>query len=231
MFSKLKNKKILVVASHPDDEVLGCGGTIAKLIHNKNQVHVYFSHEGSSSRYDDYKNKKSLKEIKKRNGMALRCSKFLGYNIVAFGNNVNLRNENFSVLNNVKKLDKIINKIKPDIIITHHPDDINDDHQITFKIVSNATRPPAKHLVKEIYLMEIPSTTDWTLRSSFMPNIFVDITMHIDTKIKAIKLYKSEINKYPHSRSEKNLKAHSIYRGAQVGIKNIEAFELYRLIL
>ena len=80
--------------------------------------------------------------------MALRCSKLLGYNIVEFGNNINLRNENFFILNNVKKLDKIINKIKPDIIITHHPDDINDDHQITFKIVSNATRPPAKHLVK-----------------------------------------------------------------------------------
>tara|TARA_X000000368_G_scaffold297227_1_gene236665 strand:- start:38 stop:733 length:696 start_codon:yes stop_codon:yes gene_type:complete len=231
MFSKTKNKKILVVASHPDDEVLGCGGTISKLIKNKNEVYVYFSHEGSSSRFDDFKSKKSLNEVKKRNTMALKCSKLLGYRIIEFGTNVNLRNESFSLLDNVKILGKIINKIKPETIITHHPDDINDDHQITFKIVANATRPPAKHLVREIYLMEIPSTTDWTLRSSFKPNIFVDISNHINKKIKAIKLYKSEFNKYPHSRSEKNLISHSIYRGAQVGIKNIEAFETYRIII
>lgn len=231
MFANQKNKKVLIVASHPDDEILGCGGTIAKLIKHKYKVFVYFSHEGSSSRYNDYKNTKSLNEIKKRNNMALRCSKLLGYEIIEFGKNINLRNENFSILDNVKKLSEVINKIKPGSIITHHPDDINEDHQFSFKIVSNATRPPAKHLVKEIFLMEIPSTTDWTLRSSFKPNLFVDISAHIKKKIDAIKLYKSEFNKYPHSRSEKNLISHSIYRGAQVGIKNIEAFELYRIII
>lgn len=230
MFSKQKNKKILIVASHPDDEVLGCGGTIAKL-KKKNKIYVYFSHEGSSSRYIDYQSKKSLNEIKLRNKMAVECSKFLGYEIIEFGKNINLRNEKFSLLDNVKKLNKIINKIRPDIIITHHPDDINDDHQRTFKVVSNATRPPSKHKVKEIYLMEIPSTTDWTLRSSFKPNVFVDITQSIWTKIKAIKIYKSEFNKFPHSRSEKNLLSHSIYRGAQVGHKYVEAFEAYRLLI
>ena len=230
MFSKQNNKKVLIVASHPDDEVLGCGGTIAKLIKKKYKVFVYFSHEGSSSRFSNYKDSKSLIEIKKRNNMAIKCSVFLGHKIIGFENNPNLRNENFSILDNVKKISKIIDKIKPDIIITHHPDDINEDHQLSFKIVSNATRPPAKHLVKEIYLMEIPSTTDWTLRSSFKPNIFIDVSLQIKKKIDAMKLYKSEFNKYPHSRSEKNLIAHSIYRGAQVGLKNVEAFELYRII-
>ena len=230
MFSKQSNKKVLVVVSHPDDEVLGCGGTIAKLIKKKYKVFVYFSHEGSSSRFSNYKDSKSLIEIKKRNNMAIKCSVFLGHKIIGFENNPNLRNENFSILDNVKKISKIIDKIKPDIIITHHPDDINEDHQLSFKIVSNATRPPAKHLVKEIYLMEIPSTTDWTLRSSFKPNIFIDVSLQIKKKIDAMKLYKSEFNKYPHSRSEKNLIAHSIYRGAQVGLKNVEAFELYRII-
>tara|TARA_B110000008_G_C16701773_1_gene457022 strand:+ start:118 stop:609 length:492 start_codon:yes stop_codon:yes gene_type:complete len=163
--------------------------------------------------------------------MAIKCSKFLGHKIVGFENNPNLRNENFSILDNVKKITKIIDRIKPDIIITHHPDDINEDHQLSFKIVSNATRPPAKHLVKEIYLMEIPSTTDWTLRSSFKPNIFVDVSLQIKKKIDAMKLYKSEFNKYPHSRSKKNLISHSIYRGAQVGLKNVEAFELYKIVI
>ena len=231
MFSKQTNKKILIVASHPDDEVLGCGGTIAKLNKNKNKIYVYFSHEGTSSRYIDPLSKKSLNEIKIRNKMAVKCSKFLGYEIVKFENNLNLRNEKFSILDNVKKLNQIINKIKPDTVITHHPDDINDDHQKTFKIVSNATRPPSKYKVKEIYLMEIPSTTDWTLRSSFRPNVFVDISQNIGTKIKAIKIYKSEFNKFPHSRSEKNLYSHAIYRGAQVGKKYVEAFEAYRLII
>jgi LmbE family N-acetylglucosaminyl deacetylase len=231
MFSKQNNKKVLIVASHPDDEVLGCGGTIAKLIKKKYKIFVYFSHEGSSSRFSNYNNSKSLSEIKKRNNMAIKCSKFLGHKIVGFENNPNLRNENFSILDNVKKITKIIDRIKPDIIITHHPDDINEDHQLSFKIVSNATRPPAKHLVKEIYLMEIPSTTDWTLRSSFKPNIFVDVSLQIKKKIDAMKLYKSEFNKYPHSRSKKNLISHSIYRGAQVGLKNVEAFELYKIVI
>ena len=125
---------------------------------------------------------------------------------MSYSFNLNLRNEKFSILDNVKKLNQIINKIKPDTVITHHPDDINDDHQKTFKIVSNATRPPSKYKVKkEIYLMEIPSTTDWTLRSSFKPNVFVDISQNIGTKIKAIKIYKSEFNKFPHSRSEKKI--------------------------
>lgn len=230
MFSEQKNKKILIVVSHPDDEVLGCGGTISKLIKEKYKIFVYFTHEGSSSRFKDYKNSKSLNEIKKRNGMALKCSKFLGHKVIGFGNNTNLRNEDFSILDNIKKLIEILNRIKPSVIITHHPDDINEDHQISFKIVSNATRPPAKHLVKKILLMEIPSTTDWTLRSSFKPNIFIDVSSQIKKKIHAIKIYKSEFSKYPHSRSEKNLISHSIYRGAQVGLKNVEAFELYRII-
>ena len=230
MFSNQNNKKVLIVVSHPDDEVLGCGGTIAKLIKKKYKVFVYFSHEGSSSRYFEPQNSKAFNEIKKRNAMALKCSKFLGHQIVEFGKNTNLRNENFSLLDNVKKLTKFINKIKPDTIITHHPDDINEDHQICFKIVTNATRPSKNYLVKNIFLMEIPSSTDWTLRSSFTPNIFIDISMQIEKKIKALKFYKSEFKKYPHSRSAKNLISNSIYRGAQVGLKNIEAFEQYKII-
>ena len=162
--------------------------------------------------------------------MALKAAKFLNYKIIEFGNNPNLRNDNYNLLNNVKKLINLINKIRPDLIITHHPDDINEDHQFTFKTVSNAVRPPAKVLIKKIYLMEIPSTTDWTLRSNFKPNVFIDITKNINNKIKALKFYSSEFQKHPHSRSETNLKAHSIYRGAQVGLKNVEAFELYRII-
>lgn len=230
MFSNNENKKVLIVASHPDDEVLGCGGTISKFIKNNYKVYVYFSHEGSSSRYENYNNSKAIKEIEKRNRMALNCTKILGHKVVGFGKNVNLRNENFSLLDNVKKISEIIKKIKPFIIITHHPDDINEDHQITFKIVANAVRPPANYLVKRLYLMEIPSTTDWTIRSSFKPNVFIDISGEIKKKISAIKVYKTELNKYPHSRSEKNLISHSIYRGAQVGLKNTEAFEVYRII-
>ena len=223
-------KNILIIAAHPDDEILGCGGTISKFKKEKKKIYVYFTHEGSSSRYKNANILDAKNAISKRKKMALNAAKFLNYKIVEFGNNPNLRNDNYNLLENVKNLTKVINKIRPNLIITHHPDDINEDHQFTFKTVSNAVRPPAKILIKEIYLMEIPSTTDWTLRSNFKPNVFIDITKNIDNKIKALKFYTSEFQKYPHSRSEINLKAHSIYRGAQVGLKNVEAFELYRLI-
>ena len=224
------NKKILVVVSHPDDEILGCGGTIAKLIKNNNKVNVYFTHEGSTSRYSDPKTNVAKKEIQKRERMALKASKFLKYKIIYFGKNQNLRNEDYSLLNNTKILSQIINKLKPEIIFTHHDKDMNEDHLFTHKTVINAIRPPSLHLVKEVYFMEIPSSTDWSLRSDFRPNLFINIESFISLKIQALRLYNTEFQKFPHSRSSINLKSHSIYRGAQVGQKNIEAFEVYRII-
>ena len=202
MFSKFKN--VLIIASHPDDEILGCGGTIAKLLKERKNVYVYFTHEGSSSRFSDPEDSAALIEVGKRKKMAINSSKLLGY--------------------------KIINKIKPEIIFTHHPEDMNEDHFYTYKIVINSTRPTALHLVKQIYLMEIPSSTDWAIRSTFKPNLFINIEKYLNIKIKALKMYFTEYQKYPLSRSHINLKSHSIYRGAQVGLKNVEAFEIYRIV-
>ena len=224
----MSKKKILIVVSHPDDEVLGCGGSIARFVKDGNQVAVIFTHEGSTSRYDNKNYKEARLKIKSREAMAIKVSKVLKFKILQFGQNQNLDNRNFDILKNTKNLIKLFNKFKPNIVFTHHPDDINEDHKYTFQTVINASRPVTKHIIEKILLMEIPSSTDWNIKSNFKPNFFVSIDKFFDKKLKAFKIYKSENKSFPHSRSLINLDAQSKYRGAQVGLAQAEAFEIYR---
>ena len=231
-------KKILVICSHPDDEVLGCGGAIARHVSEGDIVRLIYTHEGNSSRYDiNTKNKKILDKIKtditKREKMALKVSKFLKFNITAFYRNENLVKRNFNLLTLIKLLVKDINNFKPNIIYTHHEFDLNEDHRITFKATINACRPNETHMVREIYSFETPSATEWAdtfYRNKFNPNYFIDIQKFIKIKISALKIYGFEMRNYPHPRSEQYINALSVYRGGAVYLKNAEAFEVIRKI-
>jgi LmbE family N-acetylglucosaminyl deacetylase len=223
-------KKILIVVSHPDDEILGCGGSIAKFVKEGHDVAVIFTHEGSTARYNNKNYKEARLKIKSREVMATKVAKMLKFKILKFGKNHNLDNRNFDMLQNTKILIKLIEKFKPDILFTHHSDDINEDHRYTFQTVINASRPVSKHIIEKILLMEIPSSTDWNIKNNFKPNFFIPIDNFFKKKLKAFKIYKSENKSFPHSRSFINLDAQSKYRGAQVGIAQAEAFELYRHI-
>jgi LmbE family N-acetylglucosaminyl deacetylase len=222
-------KKILIIVSHPDDEILGCGGTMSKFVKLKCELFVYFTHEGSSSRYDDSNNKNAILDIQKRKSMALKAANYLKYKITYFGKEKNLDNQSFNILQNTKKIIKIINKIKPDIIFTHNDTDLNYDHHATYRSVINACRPNI-FFVKEIYLIEIPSSTDWNINNDFKPNKFINIEKHMKNKIKLLNFYKTELKKAPHSRSLSNIKALAKYRGGQVGLSYAEAFKIYRSI-
>ena len=223
-------KKILIIVSHPDDEILGCGGSIAKFINEGHNVKVYFTHEGSSARYKTLNNIDIEKQILSRQKMALKASKYLNYQIIEFGKNINLDNRNYNALYNVKKIIKIFGDYKPDIVYTHHPDDLNEDHRYTSKTVITACRPNSKFNICDIYFMEIPSSTEWSLKNSFKPNVFLSIDKFYKKKIKALNFYKDEMRKAPHPRSKKNIEALSIFRGSQVGLVKAEAFELCRII-
>ena len=230
-------KKILIICSHPDDEILGCGGTIAKHINNKDVVKVIYTHEGCSSRYNIKKNeiiKKKIKlEINERQEMAIKVSKFLKFKIINFYNYYNLDTTRFNLLDLIKKIDKDIKTFKPTIIYTQNEFDLNEDHRNTFKATINACRPNDVHNVNEIYTFETPSVTEWSnifYQNKFNPDYFVDIDKFFEKKMKALKIYSKELRKFPHPRSKKFIEALATYRGGSVYLNKAESFKTIRRI-
>ncbi|NOX15370.1 MAG: PIG-L family deacetylase [Epsilonproteobacteria bacterium] len=218
------NKKILIVAAHPDDEVLGCFGTVARLIKEGYEAYTLILGEGKTSRGEGEKEIALLqKEIKKAN-------EYIGIKKVFTEKFPDNSFDSIPLLDIVKKIVQTKEKIKPDIIFTHYKNDLNIDHQITYKAVITATRPMKDECVKEIYSFEILSSTEWNYPLSFSPDVFFDITDTIDLKIAAIKKYKSELCKYPHPRSLKGIRLNAQYHGIRVGKKYIEAFKSVRII-
>lgn len=136
--------------------------------------------------------------------------------------------DNYNLLKIVKIIESYLKKIKPIIVFTHNKHDLNIDHRITFESTLTACRPLNESSVKRLLCFEIVSSTEWAFGSfsnSFKPNFFIDIEKNIKNKIKSLKFYKSELRKYPHPRSLKNIENLSMIRGASVGLKNAEAFE------
>ena len=219
------NKKILVVAAHPDDEVLGCGGTMARHASNGDKVHVLFMSAGVGSR-ENVKND----EINERRICAKQASKILGSQSPQFLNFPDNRMDSISLLDVVKSIELVIQEIGPDVVYTHHIGDLNIDHQITHKAVLTACRPQPESSVKEIYSFEVLSSTEWSTNNPFIPNYFVDISDTLELKVSAIKAYNSELRTFPHARSIESIKALAKYRGASMGIRAAEAFKVERLI-
>jgi len=212
-------KKILVVVAHPDDEVLGCGGTLLK--HNKNgdEVNVFFMTDGESSR--------ESKNISYRKKQASEVCKQISCNKSFFNNFPDNSMDTIPLLEIAKKVEETIRIVKPDIIYSHHLDDLNVDHQLTAKSVLTATRPMTDTFVSEINCFEILSSTHYlsgTAYDTFSPNYFIDISAEISEKINLMSIYKKELQAYPNPRSKKGIEVLSNYRGMQVGLKNAEAF-------
>tara|TARA_A100000164_G_C21844727_1_gene741918 strand:+ start:527 stop:1234 length:708 start_codon:yes stop_codon:yes gene_type:complete len=234
MFSsniKMMKNKILIISAHPDDEVLGCGGTVAKHSLNGERVEQIFVSDGESAR-DKISIKNKQKTINSRLHAAKKAAKILGIKNTTSINFPDNRLDSIPLLEIVKELEKKISQFKPSIIYTHSDLDLNIDHQIVSRAVMTACRPINNLSVKEIYFFEVLSSSEWEHKSkeSFLPNYFVDISKTINLKIKAFKSYKKEIKKYPHSRSIEGIKVLSQYRGMMVGVKNAESFFMKRKI-
>ncbi len=224
--------KLLIVAAHPDDEVLGCGGTIARLTKEGHEVYCLFLGEGVTSRHiqRDTVVEDELKQLKLE---AEQAAKILGIKKVLFMDFPDNRFDTVPLLTIVKAIEEVKGEIKPDVVYTHHQGDLNIDHQITFKAVLIACRPIKGETVREIYSFEVLSSTEWSsphAQDYFMPNVFVDITETFDKKIEAFKTYREEIQKYPHPRSPEALRAIALRWGSTVGCEAAEAFELIRAI-
>lgn len=222
--------KILAVAAHPDDEILGCGGTIARLVEEGYQSYTLILCEGITSRDEKRARKKREKEIKRLREDAYKANRVIGVEDVFTHNFPDNRFDTVPLLSIVKVIEGIKNKIKPDIIYTHHRNDLNIDHRITYVAVLTACRPIKGETVKEIYSFEIPSSTEWAYPNTFAPNVFMDIAESMNLKVAALNTYKSELRRFPHPRSEKSIKVIAAKWGCVAGLCYAEAFEAIRII-
>jgi len=224
------NKTILIIAAHPDDEILGCGGTVARLIKEGFEAYTLILGEGITSRDDIRDRKKREIEISTLKSQIKKANDIIGVKKVFTFDFPDNRFDTVPLLYIVKEIEKVKDKIKPDIIFTHYEKDLNIDHQITYRAVITATRPMGSECVKEIYSFEILSSTEWNYPLSFSPDTFFNVTETIDLKIQAMQEYASELCKYPHPRSIEGIKLNAKYHGMRVGKNHVEAFKCVRRI-
>ena len=224
----------LVVAAHPDDEVLGCGGTIARLSAEGWAVHVHIVAEGSTSRddvRDVIKHNDNLSDLR---AAAKSASAILGARSLAFSEMPDNRMDGIELLDIVKLVDTDVQRLKPRLVLTHHAGDVNIDHRIIHDAVIAACRPQPGHCVRELLFYEVMSSTEWSPPSStrpFAPDTFFDISNFLAKKREALHAYQTEMRPFPHARSIDAVEALARWRGATVGCAAAEAFVQGRRII
>jgi len=216
-------KKILIVAAHPDDEILGCGASVAKLVQEGYEAYTLILSHGKDSRDDTSDFDAFEKEI-------FAANTTIGVTKVFMESFPDNRFDSVDLLDIVKSISKLTELLKPDIIFTHYENDLNIDHTITYRAVLTATRPMQDESVKEIYSFEILSSTEWNYPLSFSPDTFFDISNTLDLKLNAMKEYSSELREFPHPRSLKGIELNAAYQGMRVGTTYVEAFKSVRVL-
>jgi LmbE family N-acetylglucosaminyl deacetylase len=219
----------LILAAHPDDEVLGCGGTIAKLSDNGVIIHVAFIADGVFSRTGHQA--AHQEELNNRRTAAKKACDILGVKSVSFGDFPDNRMDTVPLLDIVKTVETLIAKHQPEMVFTHHAGDVNIDHRRLHEAVVTACRPQPGHPVKTLLCFEVPSSTEWQLPGSapaFAPNWFVNISEMLDRKLSALEAYADELRNWPHPRSRQGVERLAHWRGATVGVDAAEAFMLGR---
>ncbi|MDO8499642.1 MAG: PIG-L family deacetylase [bacterium] len=224
----MKNQTILVVAAHPDDELLGAGGTLIKHALAGDSVYCLILGEGVRSRSGA-----ESAELKKLRADAVEAGCVIGFKEIFFEGIPDNAFDTVSLLSITKVIEKYLEQVKPDIIYTHFENDLNIDHRLAFQAVMTAARPCNADCPAEIYTFETLSSTEWQskLGQVFRPNHYVNVEQTLDKKITAMRCYKDEIRSYPHSRSAEGIKILAEYRGLESGLKAAEAFCLVRKII
>jgi LmbE family N-acetylglucosaminyl deacetylase len=215
---------VLVVAAHPDDELLGVGGTIASHIANGDCVKVAVMCEGISSRYA------SERSIEVRT-QAHDAARILGVTDLVLGELPDQRLDTIPFGDVTKRVVQLIDDLQPELIYTHFGGDINRDHRILAEAVLVAARPYSAPTVKELLMFETPSSTEWSspaVTATFQPNVYVDISKVLERKLKAFSCYSTEVREVPHPRSLEVLSARARYWGSVINRQYAEAFALVR---
>ncbi len=225
---------ILVIAAHPDDEILGCGGAIAKHTQKGDRVDIMILAEGATSRDPQRNRDKRQNELSALAKAAQQASQILGVNSIELLKLPDNRLDSCDLLDLVKVVEEAIAKYQPKVIYTHHRGDLNIDHQLIHQAVVTACRPLSDSTVKTLLFFEIPSSTEWQIPHSatyFTPTWFVDISNTLQLKLKALEAYTSEMRPYPHPRSLQAVEYLARWRGATIGVEAAEAFILGRQIV
>lgn len=221
------SESILVVAAHPDDEILGCGGAIARHIAEGDDVHILFMADGVGSR-----EKTGSIDIMCRNQACDEALKMLGVTEWRALNFLDNRMDSVPLLDVVREIESYIEQLQPTRVYTHHFGDLNVDHRITHQAVITACRPLPGFSVREILVFEVLSSTDWGAPGvfPFVPNFFIDINDYLPKKLEALSAYEMEMRPVPHSRSVHHIEALAHHRGNCIGIEAAEAFQVIRII-
>lgn len=221
---------VLVISAHPDDEVLGCGGAIARMAREDEDIYIAIIGEGMTSRYSDREsaNQNLLNGL---HSHSRKVAEFLGAKDLFMFNLPDNSFDTVPLLDVVKVIETLVEKLQPHSVYTQHGGDLNIDHVITYRATLTATRPMAGTPVKRVYAYEVPSSTEWAFSQFapvFQPNVFVDIGTTLDIKIQAMQMYESEARPFPHPRSPEALRAIAQRWGSVAGLQAAEAFSLVR---
>lgn len=215
--------KVLVIAAHPDDEVIGCGGTMVRHAQEGDEVYVLIVSEGASAQYAD------PKMIAERRKAAEQAGKVMGVKEHFFFDFPDARLHTVPQLDINKAVEKVLDKIKPDIVYTHSGSDISKDHETVYCSTLVACRAHKRN-IKKVLCYESLGSTNAGCAARFSPRYYVDISPHFAKKIKAFRCYASEVEPFPHPRSIEALEALAKLRGVECGKKMAEAFEVVRIV-
>jgi len=224
---------VLVVAAHPDDEVLGCGGTMARLADEGHDVHVFILAEGVTSRAQQRDRETRTSELSELRRCTDAANAILGSASVKVCDLPDNRMDSVDLLDVVKLVEGEIIRHRPQILFTHHGGDVNVDHRVVHDAVVAACRPQPGHPVRQLLFFEIASSTEWRppgFIGGFLPHCFYDIERYLERKLDALRAYSTEIRPFPHPRSVEAVEHLARWRGATVGCHAAEAFMVGRII-
>ena len=221
-------KKILIISPHADDEILGCGGFIAKYSKKNYHINVLILTNANKGIPEIY-SQEEIKNIRKEAKMA---NKFIGTKKIFFENLPAVSLNNHPIYKTTNIIDKYIKEVNPEIVLIPSLNDIHDDHKIVFKAAKVSMRPNRKSSIKKILSYEVVSETEWNEEGkSFNPNYYVSLNKSdINKKVKAFLKYKSQVKKFPHPRSKEGIINLSRLRGSQVFEEYAEAFKVEKIL-
>ena len=227
-------KRVMVIAAHPDDEVLGCGATIAKEIANGSEVRVIIMADGITARYETV-SEEAERELQTLYTTSCEALKVLGVpnENILYCRYADMKMNTIPFIDLVLRIRKETQAFKPSVVYTHHRGDYNVDHRVVFDVVIAATRPcPHEHTPQQLYAFEVNSSTEWAspLINPFAPTVYVNVEQTIEKKMAALLRYTTEVRDYPHPRSPDGVEILAKKRGLDVGMRYAEAFELIREI-
>ena len=221
---------VLVIAAHPDDEVLGCGGTIARLASEGADVSILILANGLTSRVD-FDEERDAEALRVHHERARQAGALLGAKEVNLAGLPDQKLDTLPLLEVTQTIEREIERLKPEVVFTQNGGDLNMDHVITFRATMTATRPTETCPVKCLYAYEVGSSTEWAFyqfEPQFHPQVFFDVTDHMEKKVAAMNVYESETRAFPHPRSPQALRANAQRWGSAVGLPMAESFQCIR---